>query len=338
VAPRSLTVLLALAALLLVAGCGGDDGGDDPVARVPNEGGVQAKVRAAAQVTAADFPDPQGRSLEELSAEFQLGEEQAVLGTSVFTPGTNRVAFGMVDANQAFVYGKTAVYVAPEKGGAARGPFPAPADVLLTEPRYRSRQAAGEDDLFAAVYAAEVPLSRAGRWVVLAVTDAGGGRRIAAPFRIEVISKRRDPIPDVGEPAPKVQTDTLASAKGNLEAIDTRVPPSRGLHERSFADVVGEKPVALLFATPQLCASRVCGPVVDEALQMQARYGDRVEFIHQEVFVDNEVEKGYREPLRRFGLRTEPWLFVIGRDGRVAARLEGSFGLRAFESALKQGL
>src|SRR3712207_8411384 len=59
-------------------------------------------------------------------------------------------------------------------------------------------------------------------------------------------------------------------------------------------------------------------------------------FIHQEVYVDNEVQKGLREPLRRFGLPTEPWLFTVDRSGRIAARLEGSFGLRAFEDAVER--
>ena len=103
------------------------------------------------------------------------------------------------------------------------------------------------------------------------------------------------------------------------------------MHAKSFADVVGKKPVALLFATPQLCQSRVCGPVVDVALQMKAKYGDRVEFIHQEVYEDNDPNKGLREPLQAFNLPTEPWLFVVGKDGRITARLEGSFGLGAFE-------
>ena len=96
--------------------------------------------------------------------------------------------------------------------------------------------------------------------------------------------------------------------------------------------------MALLFATPQLCQSRVCGPVVDVALQMKAKYGDRVEFIHQEVYEDNDPNKGLREPLQRFNLPTEPWLFVVGKDGRITARLEGSFGLGAFEQALKTAL
>jgi hypothetical protein len=134
-----------------------------------------------------------------------------------------------------------------------------------------------------------------------------------------------------------VKTDTLASAKGDVARIDTRVPPS-DMHAHSFDQVVGKRPVALLFATPQLCQSRVCGPVTDIALQMKARYGSRMEFIHQEVYVDNDPRKGLREPLRRFHLRTEPWLFVVDRSGRITARLEGSFGLKAFERAVSTGL
>ena len=46
----------------------------------------------------------------------------------------------------------------------AKGPFPAPADVLVTDPPYRSEQAATEADPFAAVYAADVELpEQAGR-------------------------------------------------------------------------------------------------------------------------------------------------------------------------------
>ncbi len=37
-------------------------------------------------------------------------------------------------------------------------------------------------------------------------------------------------------------------------------------------------------------------------------------------------------------LQTEPWLFTFDRAGRVAARLEGSFGTRAFEQAIEDAL
>jgi hypothetical protein len=259
------------------------------------------------------------------------------LASSVFVAGRqNRLAFGMIDEQAGFLYGKSAVYVARTPDAPAKGPYVAPADVLVTDAPYRSQQAATEADPFAAIYAAKVPLPRAGRHSVLAVTLVGG-KPVAAPQQIDVVTPAQDKIPEVGERPPKVRTDTVASAHGDVEAIDTRRPTS-DMHEESFADVVGKKPVALLFATPQLCSSRVCGPVVDEALQLKSRYGDRIAFIHQEVYVGNDVNKGLRVPLQRFGLQSEPWLFVVGKDGRITARLEGSIGLGAFEQALKTAL
>jgi hypothetical protein len=331
---------LVLAALLAgaLAGCGGDDGSsDDPVNRVPAEGGLQENVRAASKPDASAFPAAEGKSLNDLAQEIKGGGSTEVgLATSVFTVGKDRLAFGMIDDQGQFVYGPTAVYLAPTPDQPAKGPFVAPADVLITEGRYRSQQAAEESDPFAAVYEAQVEFDQKGSWAVLVVTQTGN-TFVAAPTRVEVATKKADEIPDVGEAAPKVATDTLASVGGNEELLDTRTPPS-DMHERSFDEVVGTKPVALLFSTPQLCQSRVCGPVTDIALQMKAKYGDDVEFIHQEVYVDNVPNAGLREPLKAFKLRTEPWLFVVGADGKVAARLEGSFGLRAFEDALKTAL
>jgi hypothetical protein len=250
--------------------------------------------------------------------------------------GTNRLAFGVIDDQGQFVYGKTAVYVARSPGAPAQGPYVAPADVLITEPPYRSKQAATEQDPFAAVYAAQVPFRKKGAYSVL-VTTSVNGKLVAAPTQVQVSSKSADPIPEVGDMAPKVQTDTLATAKGDVSKIDTRQPPD-DMHAQSFADIAGKKPVALLFATPQLCQSRVCGPVVDIAAQMKAKYGKQIDFIHQEVYVENNPNKGLREPLRQFNLRTEPWLFVVGRDGRITARMEGSVGVSAFEQALKTAL
>ena len=153
-----------------------------------------------------------------------------------------------------------------------------------------------------------------------------------------MVSKAADRIPEVGERMPKdLQTDTKASARGDIASIDTRQPPD-DMHEKSFASVVGKKPVALIIATPQLCQSRVCGPVVDVGEQMKSRYGKQVEFIHQEVYKNNDPKQGLRKPLEQLNLATEPWLFVVGKDGRITARLEGSFGISAFEKALNTAL
>jgi hypothetical protein len=241
----------------------------------------------------------------------------------------------MIDEDGRGVYGPTAVYIAPNPDSPALGPYVAPTDVLLTEKRYRSKQAATEDDPFAAIYAAQTPFPKAGKWSVLVATKRGDAF-VGAPAAVNVVSKSADAIPDVGERAPVVHTDTLASAKGDISRIDTRVPAS-DMHT-DFASVVGRKPVALLFSTPQLCQSRVCGPVTDIALQLKAKYGDRMTFIHEEVYVDNDLQKGLRQPLKQLNLQTEPWLFVVNQKVIITARLEGSIGVRAFERAIKSGL
>ncbi len=145
------------------------------------------------------------------------------------------------------------------------------------------------------------------------------------------------PIPDVGAPAPRIATDTLASVGGNRSLLTTRVPPE-SMASVSLASVLGKRPVALLFSTPQLCTSRVCGPVTDIAVALQQQFGSRITFIHQEVYVDNQPSKGLRPQLKAFGLQTEPWLFTIDSHGRIAARLEGSFGVNAFTAALQAAL
>jgi len=325
----------ALAALVLVAaGCGGDDEPADPVAQVPSE--LQQQVRAAQDPQPSEFPATGGKTLQALADEIGGAGQEMGLAGSVFVAGRdNRVAFGVIDADAGFVYGKTALYVARRPGAPAKGPFVAPADVLVTDAPYRSEQAATETDPFAAVYAAQVPFAKSGKYSIMAVTLVDG-EPVAAAGELRVGSAERDKVPDVGEDAPKVETDTVASAGGDAEAIDTRRPTS-DMHA-DFSKVVGTKPVVLLFATPQLCQSRVCGPVVDVALQLRARYGDQVEFIHQEVYADNDPNKGLRDPLQAFNLPTEPWLFAVGEDGKVTARLEGSFGLDAVERALQTAL
>jgi hypothetical protein len=335
---NSRLLVAALLAVSLLAGCGGDSGNsEDPVSQVPTKGGLQDKVRAAQTVNLADFPAAKGKSLQDVAGEIKgAGSTEVGLASSVFTVGDNRLAFGMIDNEGQFVYGPTAVYVAQNPNAPARGPYAAPADVLLTEPRYRSRQAAEETDPFAAVYQAKVPFNKKGPWAVLVVTKKGN-TYVAAPSQVQVNTKQADEIPDVGERPPDVATDTIASVKGNEKLLDTRVPPSE-MHKESFDQVLGKKPVALLFSTPQLCQSRVCGPVTDVAAQLQAKYRDKIEFIHQEVYVDNDVNKGLRPPLQAFHLPTEPWLFVVDANGKITARLEGSFGLTAFENALKTAL
>ena len=104
----------------------------------------------------------------------------------------------MIDPAGKPVYGETAVYVARTPDAKAQGPFPAPADVLVTSPPFRSKQAATESDPFAAIYAATVPFTKPGQWTLMAVTQSGG-KLVAAPSQVKVVTKRKDAVPDLGE-------------------------------------------------------------------------------------------------------------------------------------------
>ena len=336
--PRVFALIAAVLALF-VAACGGSDNEapENPVGNVPSENGIREQVQTASNPAETDFPASDGKTLQQLADTMAAGPSLALASSVFTTPGDSRMAFGMIGEDGMPVYGPTAVYVAPTPGDPAEGPFLAPADVLLTEPRYRSKQAATTEDPFAAVYGADVQFPKRGQFAVLAATKKSDGALTGATGNVTVSTADADPIPAVGDKAPIVHTDTLATVNGDESMLDTRVPPS-DMHEVDFADVVGKEPVALLFATPQLCASRVCGPVADIALQMQAKYGDRMKFIHQEVWVDNDTTKGLREPLKQFNLPTEPWLFVVDRTGKITARLEGSIGVAQFEEAVKSGL
>jgi hypothetical protein len=323
---------IALAPFLVgaVAACGGGGGsesaGDDTVS-------LMQQPEGAADPNLADFPQPKGRSLQEVAGLARPGPEVAP-ATSQFVSGDNRFAFGLIADGGEFVYGPMAVYIARTPEDAAEGPFVAPSDSLVTEPEFRSQQAALEGDAASSIYSTDLNLPKPGFYSVLVVTLLDD-ELFGATTQIEVAED--SPIPEVGEMAPSVETDTLEDSGGQIANIDTRQPPD-DLHSVDFAEVRGQKPVALLFATPQLCESRVCGPVTDIALQLREEYGDQVEFIHQEVYVENDPSKGLRAPLEAFNLPTEPWLFTFDEDGRVAARLEGSFGLAEFEKAVKAAL
>ncbi len=318
---RSAAILAVFALCLVGAGCGGD--GDDEAADKP-----------PAPARPQDFPKPKGRTLAQLTKE--LGGEGPVLSPSVsqLQPGSNRFGFGLFDRSRAQITdAPAAVYVARAGGGKAVGPVAARYESLAVEAQFQSRSVASDPDAAKSLYVANVKFDKPGRYEVLGVLRLDG-RLVAAGNAggaVTVASTSR--VPEVGDGAPRVSTPTKAQVGGNIERIDTRQPPST-MHEADFADVLGKKPAILLFATPALCQSRVCGPVVDIAEQVKARRGDEAEFIHQEIFVDNEVDKGFRPQVLKWRLPTEPWVFAVDRRGQVAARIEGAFSADELERAV----
>jgi hypothetical protein len=291
-----------------------------------------AELPAAERPGLSQFPPADGRSLQQLgklvSASVDLGA-----ATGTFTPGTRRFAFALTTNSGRFVYAPTAIYIADTPGSPAKGPFIAPADPMGVLPQYRSKQNAGPGGI-QAIYATSLPVPHAGTYSLLSLTRTAKGL-IGAPGEIAIAAS--SPIPDVGERPPAIATDTATTAHGDLALLTTRLPPEH-MASVSFSQVLGKRPIALLFSTPQLCVSRVCGPVTDVAVQLQRQLSNRVTFIHEEVYVDNQPTKGLRPQLKAFHLRTEPWLFAINRRGIIVARLEGAFGTTELRQALQDAL
>jgi hypothetical protein len=318
-------LLLALLGGALLAGCGGDDS---------SSGDQQAPPAAKAE----DFPKPNGKSLAELLKDAGgTGPVLAPSGLELRT-GKNRFGFALFSrSREQITDASVAVYVAPAGGGPAEGPYLARWESLEVRPQFQSRQTASDPDSAKSIYTAEIPFAKPGQYNVVGIARIGGKLVPATTPSAGVVVKKKsgDPIPAVGTRPPRIHTPTLAEVGGDVASIDTRLPPS-SMHDADFADVLGKKPVVLLFATPQLCQSRVCGPVVDVAEQVKASAADDVEFIHMEIFRNNRIDDGVRPQMAAFQLQTEPWLFVFDRSGKVAARIEGAFSERELEQAISK--
>ena len=309
---------------VLLAACGGDSENPEP--------------SAPPEVNLKDFPTPNGRSLRELLSQLTQGGPVLAPSVADLTVGKNRYGFGLFDRSRKPITDVPAVvYIAPVGGGEAIGPMKARFESLAVKPQFQSETSSRDPESSSHVYVAEVDFPRPGDYDVIGMARLDDRLVAALPVSGPTVVKKDDPVPAVGEPAPRIHTPVPADVGGDLSKIDTRQPPSP-MHEVDFADVVGKKPVVLLFATPLLCQSRVCGPVVDIAEEVMAERGKDAEFIHMEIFEDNTIDKGYRPQVRAWGLPSEPWAFTIDREGTVAARLEGAFSARELNEAIDKAV
>jgi hypothetical protein len=317
------TGLVALLVAAFAAACGGADDGSAP----PPQPEPTARP--------ADFPRARGKTLDDLKAES--GRSLVFTPTTVVAlrKGMNRYGFALYDVAGKQVTGaQVALYTAREDGTGVHGPYIARSESLTVSGPFRSRTTAADVNAAKAVYVAEVPFHRSGRQIVAAMAKLDGRLTMANAFTADVGRHPNGP-PDVGDRAIAVHTRTLADVGDDASEIDTRVPPATDLLKTDLADVVGKKPVVITFATPALCQSRVCGPVVDIVEQAKAKAPDGVAFIHQEIYKDNHAAKGnIQGPVAAWRLQTEPWTFVIAKSGRIAARFEGPFSLGELERAI----
>lgn len=316
--PR-LLILLAFACLmaLAVSGCGSSE---DPSRAAP---------------AASEFPSAQGKTIAELLHDSGAEQSKLVIAPAaqVFDVGENRYPFGVFTrGNEQVDDADVALYFAKSGKGPVTGPLPAQVTSLETKPAYQARGAGGPGEATTVYVVPKVDFDREGPWLAMAMLKGPDGleaSRVPSP-----VAGDFPKIPGVGDKAPAIHTPTEADVGGEMAKIDTRVPPDQ-MHKVDFAEALGRKPIVLVFATPALCQTRVCGPVVDVAQQVADKYGDKADFIHMEIYRDNEISKGPRPQLRAFNLESEPWAFLVDSKGIIRDRIEGAFGVTELEEAMK---
>jgi hypothetical protein len=187
------------------------------------------------------------------------------------------------------------------------------------------------------IYVAHLRAPSPGTYWVLAKPQgaaiAGLGNLVVRP---------RTYSPAVGSKAPRSDTPTLATTHGSLAPLTTSTHPDRALYQRSVAEeLAAHRPFVVVFATPKFCTSRTCGPVVDVVSHVRQQFapsGVGVGFVHVEVYQRNDPARGYNRWMREWGLHSEPWTFLVGRDGRIKAKFEGSVSAAELRSAVESQL
>jgi hypothetical protein len=274
--------------------------------------------------------------MTELAANVQAGPVLAP-SVSLLVPGKSRFGFGLFDRSRKQITDAPgAIYVARGENAPASGPYVARWESLEVKGHYLSKTVSTDPDSAKTLYVADVPFKKPGKYVVLGLFRLDN-RLVGAGTTVKVVKGSN--VPKVGDPAPKISTPTKASVGGDLSKIDTR-DPHDDMHDVNYADALGKKPIVIVFATPALCQSRVCGPVVDIAEQVRhARPKDDVAWIHMEIYNNNKLNDGYRPQFLSYHLPTEPWLFTINRQGKIAAEIEGAFSAdelnKAVDAAIK---
>lgn len=180
---------------------------------------------------------------------------------------------------------------------------------------------------------AYVTFDEAGTWGIDVTATPPQGEPIRARALFTVLE--RGSTPAIGDPAPASQTKTLADVP-DIKQLTSDEHPDERLYQLSVADALAEgKPFVVAFTTPAFCTSAVCGPTLDIVKDVMPEYLPDVNFIHVEVYDLSKPGELVTVPaVEEWGLPSEPWVFVVDGQGKVAAKFEGALSAEELRGAL----
>ena len=184
------------------------------------------------------------------------------------------------------------------------------------------------------MYVAQADFPAAGAWKAVFTTSAPDAPEESIGVSFDV--QEELPTVDVGSPAPASDTPTATDVGGDLARVSTDTDPDPAFYELSVADALGEgTPFVLVFATPAFCQSAQCGPTLDHVKNVVAAYPD-LTIINVEPYQLQVTATGLQpatsgsppqlvpvQSVLDWGITSEPWIFVVGKDGIVTGSFEG---------------
>lgn len=240
---------------------------------------------------------------------------QMVLVSSDFAVGQPRVAFALRDGPQAATGVQSVALTA----------------VLIDGETTWSGTATPYDDYEIPYWVAYPELPTAGFWGFTAQLTMADNSAVEATFIIDVKANSLSPV--IGAAAPASQNRTLAS-EPDINKLSSGQNPNSALYQLTVAEAITSgKPTVVAFVTPGLCESEWCLPVLNSVEEVRANVGQASQFIHIEVYEDFEKLTRVKE-MREWGLETEPWVFVLDENGRIAAKFSGPLSPRELSNAL----
>jgi hypothetical protein len=268
---------------------------------------------------------------------------QPLITTSELVVGQNRFAFGLLKANKLLEDANVTLRVYAIEGSVAQlaaelnAPYQPVRNVKQERSVHRhsdgTQHVHGDESGVRGIYVTQIGFARAGEWGIEILAHQNDGSREVVRTAVTVLDNPQTPA--VGSPAPRSR-NLIARDVKNLRQIDTSPKPDPRLHEVRIADAIAAgKPQLIVFATPQFCTTRMCGPVVDIVRTLLPAYGKRVAFTHQEIWQDFADKKVF-PTVEEWRLITEPWIFVVDGQGVIRTKFEGLVTGSELEAALQQ--
>lgn len=242
--------------------------------------------------------------------------------TRDLTPGPNRFVFALLNPDGSLVRDVLT------RASFRRGDTPTETlfPVIRSLPHVG---AAGEPKGVITYFVAEPAFDAPGDWSVDIEAASAEETRSARQYFTVLEGSR---TPRLGMPAILSRTET-ARDEADARRLCSRTPPCP-FHTTTVAGAhASGRSIVLNFGSPAHDATSVSSSVLELLVGLHPAFADRFDFIHVEVWKEFD-SSAFSPAVLEWGLLTEPWTFVIDRQGRVAGRFESVYNADELTAAL----